>query len=158
MIEGEYQLILLIQELKIITDLVSGMFEAYDYDHDTVILVDEENNISEGPGFNIFCIDKAGLHSPSHGVLEGITRQTVLDLAKELDIPFQLNSISVEKLQDSNEVFATSTAGGIMPITKINNKLVGKGNPGKITRILHQSYWDKHTHPDWSEAVNDLIE
>ena len=139
-------------------DLVSGMFEAYDYDHDTVILVDEENNISEGPGFNIFCIDKAGLHSPSHGVLEGITRQTVLDLAKELDIPFQLNSISVEKLQDSNEVFATSTAGGIMPITKINNKLVGKGNPGKITRILHQSYWDKHTHPDWSEAVNDLIE
>jgi len=139
-------------------DLVSGMFEAYDYDHDTVILVDEENNISEGPGFNIFCIDKGGLHSPSHGVLEGITRQTVLDLAKELDIPFQLNSISVEKLQDSNEVFATSTAGGIMPITKINNKLVGKGNPGKITRILHQSYWDKHTHPDWSEAVNDLIE
>ena len=139
-------------------DLVSGMYEAYDLDHDTVILVDEENNISEGPGFNIFCVDKDGLHSPNQGVLEGITRQTVLDLAKELGIPFQLSSISLEKLQDSNEVFATSTAGGIMPITRINNKLVGKGVPGKITRILHQSYWDKHTHPDWSKSVSDFLE
>jgi branched chain amino acid aminotransferase apoenzyme (EC 2.6.1.42) len=78
-------------------DLVSGMFEAFDDGHDTVILTNEENNISEGPGFNIFCVDERGLSSPDKGVLEGITRQTVLDLAKELNLPFQLRPISLEK-------------------------------------------------------------
>lgn len=138
-------------------DLVSGMFEAYDYGHDTVILTDEENNISEGPGFNIFCVDEEGLYSPNKGVLEGITRQTVLDLSKELNVPFQLSSISLEKLKSSSEVFATSTAGGIMPITKINGQLIGQGKPGEITRKLHKAYWKKHSDPSWSESIEDLL-
>ena len=138
-------------------DLVSGMFEAFDDGHDTVILTNEENNISEGPGFNIFCVDERGLSSPNKGVLEGITRQTVLDLAKELNLPFQLRPISLEKLKTSNEVFATSTAGGIMPITKINGQLIGQGAPGEITRKLHKAYWDKHSDPYWSVSKEDLL-
>ena len=138
-------------------DLVSGMYEAYDYGHDTVILTDQENNISEGPGFNIFCVDEAGLNSPKKGVLKGITRQTVLDLAKELNLPFQLSSISLGKLKSANEVFATSTAGGIMPITKINGQLIGQGTPGEITRKLHKAYWDKHSDPSWSVSKEDLL-
>jgi len=138
-------------------DLVSGMFEAFDDGHDTVILTNEENNISEGPGFNIFCVDERGLSSPDKGVLEGITRQTVLDLAKELNLPFQLRPISLEKLKNSNEVFATSTAGGIMPITKINGLPIGRGAPGEITRKLHKTYWDKHSDPAWSVSKDDLL-
>ena len=138
-------------------DLVSGMFEAYDNGHDTVILTDEENNITEGPGFNIFCVDETGLNSPNKGVLEGITRQTVLDLAKELKVPFQLRPISLETLKSSNEVFATSTAGGIMPITKINGLPIGRGTPGEITRKLHKTYWDKHSDPEWSVSKDDLL-
>ena len=138
-------------------DLVSGMFEAFDDGHDTVILTNEENNISEGPGFNIFCVDERGLSSPDKGVLEGITRQTVLDLAKELNLPFQLRPISLEKLKNANEVFATSTAGGIMPITKINGILIGQGSPGEITRKLHKTYWDKHSDPEWSVSKDDLL-
>ena len=138
-------------------DLVSGMFEAYDNGHDTVVLTDEENNISEGPGFNIFCVDETGLNSPNKGVLEGITRQTVLDLAKELNVPFQLRPISLETLKSSNEVFATSTAGGIMPITKINGLPIGRGTPGEITRKLHKTYWDKHSDPAWSVSKDDLL-
>jgi len=138
-------------------DLVSGMFEAYDNGHDTVILTDEENNITEGPGFNIFCVDETGLNSPNKGVLEGITRQTVLDLAKELNLPFQLRPISLETLKSSNEVFATSTAGGIMPITKINGLPIGRGAPGEITSKLHKTYWDKHSDPAWSVSKDDLL-
>ena len=138
-------------------DLVSGMYEAYDYGDDTVILTDEKGNISEGPGFNIFCVDKGALYSPNKGVLEGITRQTVLDLAKELNIPFQLSSISLEKLKKSNEVFATSTAGGIMPITKINGQPIVQGEPGEITRKLHKTYWEKHSDSSWSESIEDLL-
>jgi len=138
-------------------DLVCGMFEAYDNGHDTVILTDEENNITEGPGFNIFCVDETGLNSPNKGVLEGITRQTVLDLAKELNVPFQLRPISLETLKSSNEVFATSTAGGIMPITKINGLPIGRGATGAITRKLHKTYWDKHSDPEWSVSKDDLL-
>ena len=138
-------------------DLVSGMYEAYDYGHDTVILTDEEGNISEGPGFNIFCVDEGTLYSPNKGVLEGITRQTVFDLANELNVPFQLNSISLEKLKNSNEVFATSTAGGIMPITRINGQPIEQGKPGEITRKLYKAYWEKHSDSSWSESIEDLL-
>ncbi len=138
-------------------DLVSGMYEAYDSNSDSVILVDEKNNISEGPGFNIFCVDESGLNTPNKGVLEGVTRQTVLDLAEEIKLPVTLRSVSINMLNDSNEVFATSTAGGIMPITKINNKLVGDGTPGPVTRQIHKSYWELHVNSKWTQSVIELI-
>ena len=106
---------------------------------------------------NIFSIDEFGLNTPGRGVLEGITRQTVLDLAKELNLPFNLKPLSLQKLKSSKEVFATSTAGGIMPITKINGQKIGTGIPGNKTRLLHKIYWDKHTNPTWSTAVEDLL-
>ena len=77
--------------------------------------------------------------------------------AKEINLSFHLRSISLEMLKSSDEVFATSTAGGIMPITKINGHQIGIGAPGKITRRLHKSYWDKHTDSKWTESVNDLV-
>ena len=61
------------------------------------------------------------------------------------------------KLKTSDELFATSTAGGIMPITKINGKPVGSGVPGKITRELHKTYWNKHFDPNWSLSVDDIL-
>ena len=139
-------------------DLVAGMFDAYDRGYHTAILTDEENNVLEGPGFNIFSVDEVGLNTPDRGILEGITRQTVIDLAKELNLPVNLNALSSQKLISSKEVFATSTAGGIMPITKINGHKIHTGVPGEITRKLHKIYWDKHTDPSWSLAVEDLLE
>ncbi|MDO7709190.1 MAG: aminotransferase class IV, partial [Gammaproteobacteria bacterium] len=91
------------------------------------------------------------------GVLEGVTRQTVLDIAEEIKLPVNLKPISIDMLNDSIEVFATSTAGGIMPITKINNQLVGNGTPGKVTRQIHKSYWDLHVNSRWTQSVNDLV-
>ena len=138
-------------------DLVSGMYEAYDSNSDTVILTDEKNNISEGPGFNIFCLNENGISTPKKGVLEGITRQTVMDLAKEIRLPINLCSVSIELLKDSDEVFASSTAGGVMPITSIDNQIIGDGSPGPLTRELHKLYWDKHDDPKWSVSVKELI-
>ena len=79
-------------------DLVTGMLNAYEKGSDTAILVDQNNNITEGPGFNLFCGDQNGIFTPEYGVLEGITRQTVFDLAKELDISISKKPISIEKL------------------------------------------------------------
>ena len=65
-------------------DLVTGMLDAYEKGNDTAVLVDENNNITEGPGFNLFCINASGIFTPDHGVLEGITRQSIFDLGKRI--------------------------------------------------------------------------
>ncbi len=138
-------------------DLVTGMLNAYEKGNDTAILVDENNNVTEGPGFNLFCVDQSGIFTPEHGVLEGITRETVFDLANELNIPSAKKPISIEKLKNANELFATSTAGGIMPITKINGKVISSGKVGIFTRKLNKLYWEKHTDSQWSTSIRDIL-
>ena len=138
-------------------DLVTGMLDAYERGHNTAILVDENNNISEGPGFNIFSVDKSGINTPDYGVLEGITRQTVINLAKELELKVNINPISIEMLRSSDELFATSTAGGVMPITKVSGKLIGLGKVGSITRKIHKIYWEKHYDDNWSLKIDDIL-
>ena len=138
-------------------DLVTGMLNAYEKGNDTAILVDEKNNITEGPGFNLFCINSSGIFTPDHGVLEGITRQSVFDLAEELSLPITRKSISVEELYTAEELFATSTAGGIMPITKVSGKEIGKGSVGNLTRQLHKLYWEKHSDDSWSTSISDIL-
>ena len=138
-------------------DLVTGMLDAYEKGSDTAVLVDENNNITEGPGFNLFCINDSGIFTPDHGVLEGITRQSVFDLAKELNLPITKKSISVEELYNAEELFATSTAGGIMPITKVSGKEIGKGSVGNLTRQLHKLYWEKHSDDSWSTSISDIL-
>jgi len=139
-------------------DLVTGMLNAYEKGHHTALLLDEHNNVTEGPGFNIFCVDQNGIITPKLGVLEGITRKTVFDLSDELGINISKESISIKKLKTAKELFATSTAGGIMPITKISGQNVGLGKVGDITRKIHKLYWQKHLDPDWITPVNDIIE
>ena len=138
-------------------DLVTGMLDAYEKGSDTAVLVDENNNITEGPGFNLFCVNGSGIFTPDHGVLEGITRQSVFDLAKELHLPITKKSISVEELYNAEELFATSTAGGIMPITKVSGKEIGKGSVGNLTRQLHKLYWEKHSDDSWSTSISDIL-
>ena len=138
-------------------DLVTGMLDAYEKGNDTAVLVDENNNITEGPGFNLFCIDDSGIFTPDHGVLEGITRQSIFDLAKELHLPIMKKSISVEELYNAEELFATSTAGGIMPITRVSGKEIGKGSVGNLTRQLHKLYWEKHSDDSWSTSITDIL-
>ena len=118
---------------------------------------DEENNVLEGPGFNIFSFNNNCLTTPDKGVLEGVTRQTAIDLAIELNIAVKEAPISSEEFKNSIEAFATSTAGGIIPITKIDGRFIGNGKAGKITKKIKDLYWKKHLHPDWSEDIKDLL-
>ena len=138
-------------------DLVNGMYEAYERGHYTAVLVDEENNVLEGPGFNIFSFSNNCLITPAKGVLEGVTRQTAIDLAIELNIAVKEAPISSEEFKNSIEAFATSTAGGIIPITKIDGRVIGNGKAGKIAEKIKDLYWEKHLHPDWSEDIKDLL-
>jgi branched-chain amino acid aminotransferase len=138
-------------------DLVMGLYEAYDRDAETVILTDDGGNITEGPGFNVFGVRNGQIFTPSTGVLEGVSRKSAIELAAELGLPLSQDLISAVQLREADEVFATSTAGGIMLITRIDGVLVGNGGPGTVTQSLRDLYWQKHTDPAWSVAVNDLL-
>jgi len=135
-------------------DLVRGIYEAYDRGAYTVVLPDADGNITEGPGFNVFVYHRGRLLTPAAGVLEGITRQTVLDLASEQDIPVGLDRFGADVLETAEEVFISSTAGGIIPVTMVNTKPIGDGKPGKITSLIRKRYWEAHDEDRWTSPVN----
>lgn len=135
-------------------DLVRGLFDAYDRKAETALILDTDGNVAEGPGFNVFAIRNGALTTPATGVLPGITRRTVFDLALELGVPAQAAPLPVETLRTADEVFITSTAGGIMPVTVIDGQAVGDGEPGPLTRRLKDLYWEKHEDPAWSTPVH----
>jgi branched-chain amino acid aminotransferase len=138
-------------------DFVSGMFAAYDRGCHTGVLVDKNKNILEGPGFNIFSLDKHGLNTPERGVLKGITREITLNIARGLGEPINRGPISLQKLKSSYEIFVTSTAGGIMPVTKVNGEKISMGKVGFFTRKIHKIYWDRHFDSDWSCSVEGVL-
>jgi branched-chain amino acid aminotransferase len=134
-------------------DIVAGLFEAYERGAETVVLTDLSGNLTEGAGFNLFTVTDGAVRTPDRGVLEGITRRSAMELCAELEIPVTEAPLSLEQLRGADEVFITSTAGGIMPVTKIDGRAVGGGKPGEITARLTALYWDKHDDPAWTTAV-----
>lgn len=126
-------------------DLTRGLFDAYDRGGETVVLVDAGGNIAEGPGFNVFAVIRGTIRSPGGTVLEGITKKTVNELCEELNIPLQPGPVTPEELRLADEVFLSSTAGGIMPVRQVDDKTIGNGHPGKVTARLKELYWTKHS-------------
>lgn len=135
-------------------DFVAGLYGAYEQEAENVVLVDLEGNISEGPGFNLFAVKDGRAVTPKNGVLEGITRATTLELCCELNVDATLGTLTVDAMRSAEEVFITSTAGGIMPVTQLDGKPVGDGLPGPVTQRLTALYWAKHADSEWSEAVD----
>jgi branched-chain amino acid aminotransferase len=135
-------------------DLTQGIYEAYARDGYTVVLPDEQGNITEGPGFNVFMMQSGRLLTPASGVLRGITRQTVLDLAEEQGISAEETSISADQLRHADEVFLSSTAGGVIPVTTLDGHAVADGKAGSATRRLRQRYWEAHDETRWTTPVD----
>jgi branched-chain amino acid aminotransferase len=135
-------------------DLVTGLFEAYDRGAENVLLCDLEGNVTEGAGFNLFAVTGGRVLTPASGVLEGITRATVLELCAELGLPAETGKVSAEALMAADEVFITSTAGGIMPVARIDHAAIGGGKPGRLTGKLTELYWAKHEDPAWTTPVD----
>lgn len=135
-------------------DLTRGIFEAYDHGDGSVVLGDGDGNVTEGPGFNIFVVRDGVLATPAAGVLEGVTRRSAIELAREAGCLVEERAVSARELRQADEAFATSTAGGIMPVTRIDGRPLGDGAPGRLTLELRERYWAAHDEPRWSEPVN----
>ena len=131
-------------------DLQVGLLEAYERGGETVILTDPNGNVVEGPGFNVFAVHDGAVSTPDTGVLQGITRRTVIELAKEHDIPVEERPVPATSLRRADEAFLSSTAGGIMPVTTVDGEVVGEGRPGPVTQRLRDAYWKLHDDPRFS--------
>ena len=135
-------------------DLVMGQFEAYDRGGETAAVVDSRGNLKEGPGFNLFSVKDSVLTTPASGVLNGITRKTAIELALAQGYQVIQADLDPDSARSADEVFATSTAGGIMPITKIDGQPVGSGSTGPITQKLQAGYWALHDDPAYVSVID----
>ena len=138
-------------------DFVMGLYDAYDRGAQNVVLTDAAGNLAEGPGFNIFVVSDGRIATPDRGVLRGVTRQTAIELAAELGFALAERPVAIEEALAADEVFISSTAGGIMPVTRINAAPVKDGRMGAVTRAILEAYWSKHSSPQWSVAVADIL-
>jgi branched-chain amino acid aminotransferase len=135
-------------------DMVLGQFEAYDAEADSAILVDARGNLVEGPGFNVFARSGERVITPARGVLEGVTRMTLLELLERQGVQVACEDLPAATARAADEVFITSTAGGVMPVTRLSGEPVGDGKPGELTAQLNEAYWALHEDPAYSEVVD----
>lgn len=124
-------------------DMEMALFEAYDRGADVAILPDSDGNATEGPGFNVFAVIDGELHTPDHGMLEGVSRMTALDLARAEGLAVRIEPLPIDRLRAADEIFVTSTAGGIMPVTRLDDRIYGNGVAGPVTRRLRALYRER---------------
>ncbi|MGC8564918.1 MAG: branched-chain amino acid transaminase [Thermoplasmata archaeon] len=112
--------------------------------YDEAIMLAENANIAEGPGENIFIVKNGKVISPgtNSDILEGITRDTVLKISKDLGYEVLERDMHKEELYISDEVFFSGTAAEITPIVEIDGIKIGDGKPGNITLSIKERYMD----------------
>ena len=135
-------------------DFTQGIFEAKDKNYETVILLDYDGYVTEGPGFNVFAVKDKVLITPDRGVLAGVSRKTVLEMAEHLGINTSVRSLSVEELLEADEVFLSSSGGGVIPIIRVNETIFGNGASGPISVQLNETYWAWTTLEKYRDPID----
>ena len=110
--------------------------------YDEVLLVDEQGRIAEGPTTNVFLVDRAGTlrTPPETSVLLGVTRRSLLEIAKHDGVPVQEEPITPEELFGAAEAFLTGTSAGVWPIASVDDRPIGADAPGPVSRRLGQRF------------------
>ncbi len=124
--------------------------------YDEALMLDTQGYVAEGSGENIFIVAKGELITPplSGGILPGITRDTVMVLAREMGLFVREERFTRDQLLLADEAFLTGTAAEVTPIREVDNRAIGAGTPGSITRRVQQRYFDvvrgtDTSHPEW---------
>lgn len=134
-------------------DFIRGLFEAADRGSMYPFLPDGDGILTEGSGFNIVIVKDGKLRTPARGVLEGVTRRTVLELAEEMGLPTAIEDVPIDDVYRADEIFMVTTAGGVMPITQLDGAPIGDGAVGPITRRVWSAYWEAHGDDRYSFPI-----
>ena len=133
--------------------------EARAHGYEEAIMLNEDGMICEGTGENLFVVRNGVLRTPPlyDGLLEGITRDTILCLAADLDIPVVEESMSRAELYVADEMFFTGSAAEITPIGSIDERVIGK--PGEITFALQKRFFDLvyGRLPEYSDWLTEIV-
>jgi branched-chain amino acid aminotransferase len=129
--------------------------------YDEAILLDANGYVSEGSGENIFIVKRGVLHTPdlASSILEGITRETVITLAREAGLEVREGRVTRDQLWLADEAFFTGTAAEITPIREVDNRAIGEGAVGPITKKLQTRFFDvvrgsDTSHNEWLTPVS----
>ena len=118
-----------------------ALHEALDNGADEAIMLDKNGYISEGSGENIFIVKNGNIYTPNtNHCLNGITRQSVIQIAKDLNLQVKEKNLDYDELLNADEAFFTGTAVEITPISKLDNNLINNGSRGKITKLLQKKF------------------
>jgi branched-chain amino acid aminotransferase len=128
--------------------------------YDEALLLDGNGMVAEGSGENVFIVEGGRLITPplTSSILAGITRETVLTLAREEGIPVLEQAFPRDALLLADEVFLTGTAAELTPVREIDDRKIGTGSVGPVTRILQERYFAAvrgagQDHPEWLTRV-----
>jgi branched-chain amino acid aminotransferase len=138
-----------------------GLFQAYERGGETVVLLDAQGCVTEGPGFNVFAVFSQGRGTPrvvtaASGVLEGVSRRTAIELAQAAGFEVEQRALPVDELRQADEIFLSSTGGGVIAVAQLEGRDIGgrpAGRFGPVTERLQQAYWALHEDPRYSEPV-----
>ena len=142
---------------------IMALREAIDSGCDEALLLDNEGYVAEGSGENFFLVKNGVIHTPElTSCLPGITRDTVLMFARELNIPVIERRITRDEVYIADEAFFTGTAAEVLPIRELDGRVIGDGKPGLVTLRLQSLYFDqvrgkRDAHPDWHVLVTDSV-
>jgi branched-chain amino acid aminotransferase len=134
--------------------------EALDSGCEEALLLDNEGYVAEGSGENVFLVQKGKLVTPElTSCLEGITRDTVLAFAAELNIEVVEKRITRDEVYIADEAFFTGTAAEVLPIRELDGRTIGSGKRGPVTEKLQSMYFDqvlgkREENPEWSTTIN----
>ena len=126
---------------------------------DEAILLDNEGYVAEGPGENIFIVDDGVIHTPSlASALPGITRDSVIKIAKDLGYEVVVRNITKGEVLIADEVFFTGTAAEVTPIREIDGIMIGDGKRGPVTEEIQHKFFrvvnaEENAYMDWLEPV-----
>jgi len=133
--------------------------EAKGNGYDEAILLDPEGYVSEGTGENIFIVRKGRLKTtPLTSILEGITRNAVIELAREQGLVVLEERFTRDEMYIADEVFVTGTAAELTPVREIDKRPIGTGKPGPVTAALQKRFFsivrgEDPSHDSWLTRV-----
>lgn len=114
--------------------------EAFNSGADDAIALTTDGFVAEAPGYNIFIVKDGRISAPSENILLGITRETVIEIARNIGINIFEVRLTVYDIYVADEVFFSSTAGGIIPVVELDSRIIGGGQPGPITLKIQAAY------------------
>ncbi len=110
--------------------------------YDEILLVDDEGFLAEGPTTNLFLVDAEGTlrTPPEEQILLGVTRRSILEIAKHDGIPAAESRLRPEAFETAAEVFLTGTTAGVWPVVSVDDRTIGAGKPGPMTKRLRDRF------------------